>query len=148
MPLQVDSCYKDMVAALKLAVEATIRIHEAGDVDPELERDAISEDYHWSSHSLRRRADKVARDTQRLLVAAGVAHPKELIDYFFGWKLREMQKDMQLHYAGMDRGGDWSSRGSPQWPETTKKGGEEKWLRGCSTKAGKFKNEARPWLAW
>jgi hypothetical protein len=105
MPLQVDSCYKDMVAALKLAGEATIRLHEAGDVDPELERDAISEGYHWSSHSLRRRADKVARDTQRLLVAAGVAHPKELIDYFFGWKLREMQKDMQLHYAGMDRGG-------------------------------------------
>ena len=84
MPLQVDSCYKDMVAALKLAGEATIRLHEAGDVDPELERDAISEGYHWSSHSLRRRADKVARNTQRLLVAAGVAHPTELIDYFFG----------------------------------------------------------------
>ena len=34
-----------------------------------------------------------------------MAYPKELIDYFFGWKLREMQKDMQLHYAGMDRRG-------------------------------------------
>ena len=71
------------MAVLKLAGGATVRRHEAGDVDPELERDAISEDHHWSSHSLRRRADKVARDTQRLLTAAGVAHPKELIDYFF-----------------------------------------------------------------
>lgn len=26
------------------------------------------------------------------------------IDYFFGWKLQEMQNDMQLHYAGMDHG--------------------------------------------
>jgi hypothetical protein len=43
MPLQVDSCYKNIVAALKLAGEATIRPHEAGDVDPELERDAILE---------------------------------------------------------------------------------------------------------
>ena len=38
-------------------------------------------------------------------MAAGVAHPKELIGYFFGWKLPEMQKDMQLHYTGMDRRG-------------------------------------------
>ena len=54
MPLQVDSCYKDMVAALKLAGEATIRLHEAGDVDPELEKGAILESYHWFTHSLRR----------------------------------------------------------------------------------------------
>ncbi len=108
MPLQVDTCYKGMMAALKLAVETTVRRHEAVDVDPESERDAISKSYHWSSHLLRRRAGTrslATRNTQRMLVPAGMAHSKELIDYFFGWKLRDMQKDMQLHYSGMDRGG-------------------------------------------
>ena len=28
---------------------------------------------------------------------------KQLIDYFFGWLLKERNKDMQLHYAGLDR---------------------------------------------
>ena len=28
-----------------------------------------------------------------------------MIDSFFGWLLKEMQKDMQLHYAGLVRGG-------------------------------------------
>ena len=27
---------------------------------------------------------------------------KNLIDYFFGWLLKEMTKDMQMHYAGLD----------------------------------------------
>ena len=39
------------------------------------------------------------------MTEAGVAKPCELIDYYFGWKLREMMKDMQLHYANEDRGG-------------------------------------------
>ena len=25
-----------------------------------------------------------------------------LIDYFFGWLLKEMARDMQIHYAGLD----------------------------------------------
>ena len=28
---------------------------------------------------------------------------KQLIDYFYGWMLKERHKDMQLHYAGLDR---------------------------------------------
>ena len=27
---------------------------------------------------------------------------KQLIDYFFGWLLKEMARDMQIHYAGLD----------------------------------------------
>ena len=61
--------------------------------------------YRWSSHSLRRYADSVARRHLGKLTEAGVAKPCELIDYYFGWKLREMMKDMQLHYANEDRGG-------------------------------------------
>ena len=108
MPLQPDSCYKDMVAALKRAGELTLERHRAGDVDTELERNAIDNaegGYRWSSHSLRRYADSVARRHLGKLTEAGVAKPCELIDYYFGWKLREMMKDMQLHYANEDRGG-------------------------------------------
>ena len=28
-----------------------------------------------------------------------------MVNYFFGWRLEEMSKEMQLHYAGLDRGG-------------------------------------------
>jgi hypothetical protein len=28
---------------------------------------------------------------------------KEMIDFFYGWNLKEMSKDMFLHYAGLDR---------------------------------------------
>ena len=58
----------------------------------------------FGNHSLRRHSDKVARETMHLHAADGVVGvTKQVIDYFYGWLLKEMRKDMQLHYAGLDR---------------------------------------------
>ena len=58
----------------------------------------------FSNHSLRRHSDKAARDALPKHEAMGFTDvTKRLIDYFFGWLLKEMTKDMQLHYAGLDR---------------------------------------------
>ena len=65
----------------------------------------------WGNHSLRRHSDKVARESMHRhkavdsLTGESVPSPvtKQVIDYFFGWLLKEMNKDMQTHYAGLDR---------------------------------------------
>ena len=58
----------------------------------------------WGNHSLRRHSDKVARESLHLQEKGGMIEvTKGVIDYFFGWLLKEMMKDMQTHYAGLDR---------------------------------------------
>ena len=51
-----------------------------------------------------RHSDKVARESLPKYRRHGWDDvTKEVINYFYGWCLKEMSKDMQLHYAGMDR---------------------------------------------
>ena len=46
-------------------------------------------------------ADGVAQQAKREGKLPDIT--KQLIDYFFGWCLKEMAHDMQVHYAGLDR---------------------------------------------
>ena len=50
----------------------------------------------WSTHSLRRLADTVAR---RHAAAMGVTEGQ--IDIYFGWQERLLKKAMQVHYASL-----------------------------------------------
>ena len=75
--------------------------------DVELDLQGLDEP-KWGNHSLRRHSDKVARESmhkhaERQSGPVFVVVDKRLIDYFYGWLLKEMSKDMQLHYAGLDR---------------------------------------------
>ena len=94
MPLQVGSTYTHHVGALKAAYELSKSL---GDVDLELELQGQSEP-HFANHSMRRFADRVARET-RGETGASVME----IDIVFGWNEAQRRKDMQLHYAGLDR---------------------------------------------
>ena len=42
-----------------------------------------------------------AQESLRLGLTPNVT--KELINFFFGWMLKELARDMQIHYAGQDR---------------------------------------------
>ena len=50
---------------------------------------------------MRRQADTAAQAARREGKLPEVT--KQMIDYFFGWMLDEMSKDMQVHYAGLDQ---------------------------------------------
>ena len=83
--------------------KAYLMSKEMDEPDLELDLQGLAEP-KWGNHSLRRHSDKVARESMPLHLAAGVTEvTKQLIDYFYGWLLKEMMKDMQLHYAGLDR---------------------------------------------
>lgn len=96
MPLATGSTYTHLVKAMELAYEKSSQMETP---DPELELQGLKEP-HFGNHSLRRHGDRVARETKELTKVT-----KETIDYFFGWLLVEMMKDMQLHYAGLDMPG-------------------------------------------
>jgi len=65
--------------------------------DPDLEVDfAAGEKPKWTTHSLRRMADTVAR---RFKERTGVSEAD--IDLYFGWNERVLLKAMQVHYAAM-----------------------------------------------
>ena len=65
--------------------------------EPDLELDLAGlEEPKWGHHSLRRTADKIARDTMAMTGA-----DKGDIDDMFGWKQKERKKDQQLAYAGL-----------------------------------------------
>ena len=92
MPLQSSSVYGSMKSYLvKSALAANI---DPSDPDPDLGM-PVSEIRMaaWGSHSLRRNADRRARDfcLQRNL-------PLEKVDKLFGWREAEHERDMQLHY--------------------------------------------------
>ena len=101
MPLATTSTYTHLVGAMKLAYEETLKRVEP---DVELDLQGLKEP-KWGNHSLRRHGDKVARESihKHPEGSSLVKVTKQLIDYFFGWLLKEMSKDMQTHYAGLDR---------------------------------------------
>ena len=83
---------------MKAAYEISSKMKE-----PDEELDLQGKAPKFSNHSLRRHADKLARDSLHRHEADGVLGvTKQLIDFFFGWLIKEMVKDMQLHYAGLD----------------------------------------------
>ena len=100
MPLATGSTYTHLTGAMKKAYSYSQEMEEP---DLELDLQGLKEP-KWGNHSLRRHSDKCARESLPLHAAAGVVDvTKQLIDYFYGWMLKEMNKDMQLHYAGLDR---------------------------------------------
>ena len=94
MPLATDSTYTHLVAAIEKAYEVSSAMEEQ---DPEFDLQGLDEP-KFGNHSLRRHGDKLARMEMERSGA-----DKQMIDYYFGWLLKEMMKDMQLHYAGFDR---------------------------------------------
>ena len=100
MPLATGSTYSHLASAMRMAYELSVAMK-----DPDMELDLHGlETPKFSNHSLRRHSDKAARDALHKHEAMGFTDvTKRLIDYFFGWLLKEMTKDMQLHYAGLDR---------------------------------------------
>ena len=98
MPLATGSTYTHLGGAMKAAYEISSKMKE-----PDEELDLQGKAPKFSNHSLRRHADKLARDSLHRHEADGVLGvTKQLIDFFFGWLIKEMVKDMQLHYAGLD----------------------------------------------
>ena len=101
MPLSTGSTYTHLVSAMAEAYEISKEMPEP---DVEFDMQGASKP-KWGNHSLRRHSDKVARESIDLhdVADSSVKVTKEVIDYFFGWLLKERNKDMQLHYAGLDR---------------------------------------------
>ena len=100
MPLATKSTYTHLLAATKRAYEISAEMSE-----PDVELDLQDrKEPKWGNHSFRRHSDKVARESLHLHAGGGAFEmTKQVIDYFFGWMLKEMMKDMQTHYAGLDR---------------------------------------------
>ena len=100
MPLTTKSTYTHLIGAIKGAYEISKEMEEP---DEELDLQGLPEP-KFGNHSLRRHSDKVARESLPLHAEVGGGEvTKQVIDYFYGWLLKEMRKDMQLHYAGLDR---------------------------------------------
>ena len=78
----------------EILTEAAKRVAAEG-IDHDLEV-APDREPKWSSHSLRRLADTVAR---RHREAMGVSEAE--IDIYFGWHERVLLKEMQVHYEAM-----------------------------------------------
>ena len=93
MPLQEGSTYTHHVGALKKAYEISNEMEE-----PDLELELSGEEPQFANHSLRRFADRVARETAPRSGASDMD-----IDILFGWNEAQRKKDMQLHYQGLDR---------------------------------------------
>ena len=70
-------------------------MRKEGFIDPELDLAGRSAPA-WGTHSWRRMADRIARET---MGETGVT--EMLIDLFFGWKEEFYSKEMQIHYAGL-----------------------------------------------
>ena len=101
MPLSTGSTYTHLIGAMDRAYTISEKMMEP---DKELDLQGLNKP-KWGNHSLRRHSDKVARESLHLHEAPslGIEVDKQLVDYFFGWLLKERNKDMQLHYAGLDR---------------------------------------------
>ena len=100
MPLATQSTYTHLLGATKAAYDISSKMPE-----PDMELDLQGREVpKFGNHSFRRHSDKVARESLPLHAERGITSvTKQLIDYFYGWCLKEMRKDMQLHYAGLDR---------------------------------------------
>ena len=94
MPLQTESTYTHHIGALKAAYDISAKME-----DPDLELELQGEERpHWANHSNRRFADRVARETSARSDVTAMD-----IDVVFGWNEAQRNKDMQLHYQGLDR---------------------------------------------
>ena len=95
MPYTYKAAYTAQ-AALFSAVVA--RCHSPDDPDPEMDLQGHAA-ARWGQHSWRRMGEKVARDSQHIHKM-----PKVELDLYSGWELYQHSRDMQLHYAGQQRG--------------------------------------------
>ena len=91
MPLQSTSVFRATKEALTAAWRAANA--DPNDPDPELDLAGRTEP-KWTSHSLRRLADTVAR---RFREETGTTEDE--IDMYFGWHERVLLRAMQVHYA-------------------------------------------------
>ena len=89
MPLSVSSTFAPMK-------EMLTRAHELANslaADPDLDLKP-GDKARWTTHSLRRLADTIARRYREITGATEAE-----IDIFFGWNERVLLKAMQRHYA-------------------------------------------------
>ena len=94
MPLSTASAFAPTKEILQKSYElANIR---PDDPDVELER-APGEPLKWTTHSLRRLADTVARRFRLMMEVS-----EDEIDVYMGWHERVLLKAMQVHYAAMN----------------------------------------------
>ena len=93
MPLAISSA-ADPTTAILVEAHRLANV-DPNDPDPDLEV-MPGRAPHWTTHSLRRLADTVAR---RYSGVAGTT-PAE-IDIYFGWQERLLKKAMQVHYASL-----------------------------------------------
>ena len=93
MPLSVSSSF----APTKEVLTEAWRQANLDPADPDPDIDLRNgEEPKWSTHSLRRLADTVAR---RYREVTGVTEDE--IDIYFGWHERQLLRAMQVHYATM-----------------------------------------------
>ena len=95
MPLGSSSTYRSL---LKVMDKAHVLANPPGDPDPELDLQGLLVP-KWGHHSWRRFCDKVAREW---MVRLGLTEVD--IDLYMGWNELIHHREMQLHYAGMERG--------------------------------------------
>ena len=90
MPLSINSTQAPTKELLTRAHQEANK--DTNDPDPDLDL-GQSDEPKWSTHSLRRLADSVARRYRELM---GVLESQ--IDIYFGWQERVLRKAMQVHY--------------------------------------------------
>ena len=94
MPLSTSTTF---AVTKELLTDAHRRANaDPDDPDPDLNL-REGEEPRWTTHSLRRLADTVARRDRE---ATGTSEDE--IDIFFGWQERILRKAMQVHYAGLN----------------------------------------------
>tara|TARA_B110000037_G_scaffold183883_1_gene212349 strand:+ start:190 stop:522 length:333 start_codon:yes stop_codon:yes gene_type:complete len=95
MPLTTSGAFTLTKEILTKAFE--LANADASRQDPDLEIDlAAGELPKWSTHSLRRLADSVAKRYQEKSKTSEAE-----IDIYFGWNERVLLKAMQTHYNGL-----------------------------------------------
>tara|TARA_B110000046_G_scaffold27863_1_gene28383 strand:+ start:160 stop:627 length:468 start_codon:yes stop_codon:yes gene_type:complete len=90
--LGVKTAAQHLAGCVKLA---HLKANSEGKTDPDLDVEA-GQAPKWTSHSLRRLADTVAKRYQSV---SGVTD--SMIDIYFGWNEKILLKAMQTHYRGM-----------------------------------------------
>ena len=94
MPLSVASTQTPTKEILQKSYELANLVET--DPDPDLEL-AAGERPKWSTHSLRRLADTIARRFRLMMEVS-----EDEIDMYMGWHEKVLLKAMQVHYAAMN----------------------------------------------
>ena len=104
MPLATSSAF---APTKEILVEAhRLANMDPHDPDPDLDLCAPGKSRKWTTHSLRRLADTVAR---RYREVTGTTADE--IDIYFGWHERVLLRAMQMHYAAMSIPADDGAHG-------------------------------------